>query len=70
MEYGPDQTRLGALSDDEKTLGDALERILATGTHDLSGIVAALNQAGQPKPSTGGSWTEDSFRAEMARLGR
>jgi hypothetical protein len=69
MEYGPTQTRLGALSDYEKALGDALERILAAGTHDLPGIVTALNQSGAPKPSTGGTWTENAFRAEMARLG-
>lgn len=70
MTYGPFQTRLGPLTDYDKALGDALERILATGTHDLPGIVAALNTSGAPKPSGGGTWTEDAFRAEMARLGR
>jgi hypothetical protein len=70
MEYGPYQTRLGALTDDEQALGDALERILATGVHDLPGIVAALNQSDAPKPPSGGTWTEEAFRAEMARLGR
>ena len=69
MVYGPYQTRLGTPSEYEKALGDALERILAAGTHDLPGIVAALNQPDAPKPASGGAWTEDAFRAEMARLG-
>ncbi len=28
-----------------------------------------VNTSDAPKPSTGGTWTEDAFRAEMARLG-
>lgn len=53
----------------EVALGDALEAILTTGTHDLDGIVAGLN-ASDIRPPEGGDWTADTFTREMARLGQ
>lgn len=53
----------------ENRLGDALEAAFAAGAVELPAIVAALNAAGAVARD-GRPWTEDSFRAEMARLGR
>ena len=55
-------------SDYEKKLSGALFEILSRKTHDLAGIVAALNQSGV-KPPSGEIWTDESFAAEMERLG-
>lgn len=55
-------------SEYEKNLSGALFEILSRKTHDLAGIVAALNQSGV-KPAGGGAWTEESFSAELERLG-
>ena len=55
-------------SEYEKKLSGALFEILSRKTHDLAGIVAALNRSGVT-PSSGQSWTEESFSAEMERLG-
>ena len=62
------QTRTGEPSAYENALGDALEAILGAGVHDLSGIVAGLNAAGVRAPD-GAAWSEESFMAEMKRLG-
>ena len=43
----------------EKKLSGALFEILSRKTHDLAGIVAALNQSGV-RPSSGQSWTEET----------
>jgi hypothetical protein len=44
-------------------LGDELEAVMADGTHDLPGIVAALNaRAG------GDVWTTERLAAELATL--
>ena len=64
----PTQTRDRPHGDFENRLGDALEAIFRAGTHDMAGIVAALNQRGT-RTRNGLAWTEDSFRAEMAELG-
>lgn len=55
-------------SEYEKKLSGALFEILSRKTHDLAGIVAALNQSGV-RPSSGQSWTQENFSAEMERLG-
>jgi hypothetical protein len=55
-------------SEYERALSGALFGILSRKIHDLAGIVAALNQAGV-SPSSGQTWTEESFSAEMERLG-
>jgi|SRR5690348_16314933 hypothetical protein len=52
----------------EKALSGALFGILSRKIHDLAGIVAALNQSGV-SPSSGQTWTEEGFSAEMERLG-
>ncbi|MBE2997930.1 hypothetical protein IDM40_04285 [Nocardiopsis sp. HNM0947] len=52
----------------ENALSDELERVFGRGTHDLPGVVAALNETGV-RPAHGGDWTEDTFTTEMARLG-
>ena len=53
----------------EDRLGDALEAAFAAGAAELPAIVAALNAAGAVARD-GTPWTEATFRAEMARLGR
>ncbi len=63
------QTRAAPPSDYENALGDALQAIFAEEIYDLPGVVRRLNAIG-PKPPQGGAWTEQSFSAEMARLGR
>jgi hypothetical protein len=55
-------------SEYEKKLAGVLFQILSRTTHDLAGIVAALNQSGVTA-SGGQAWTEESFSAEMERLG-
>ncbi len=62
------QTRAAAPTDYENRLGDALQEIFAEGIYDLPGLVAALNARGVGTQA-GAAWTEDSFAAEMARLG-
>lgn len=52
----------------QTALADALEKIFATGTHDLPGVIGALNAANVKAPD-GSPWTEQSFRAAMAVYG-
>jgi hypothetical protein len=63
------QTRAAPPSAYEHALADALQAIFADGIDDLPGIVARLNRTSLA-PAAGGPWTEASFVAEMARLGR
>lgn len=62
------QTRDLPHGDYENRLGDALEAIFDAGVKDLPEIVAGLNRTGVKAPG-GQAWTEEIFRAEMARLG-
>ena len=62
------QTRPALPSEYENTLADALSAIFAAEIYDLPRIIEQLQQRGV-QPSTGGVWTEQVFRAEMARLG-
>ncbi len=55
-------------SDYEKLLSRALIGILGRGIHDLPGIIAALNKT-EVGSQSGGTWTEETFVAEMERLG-
>jgi|KBSMisStandDraft_5_1062788.scaffolds.fasta_scaffold817945_2 hypothetical protein len=55
-------------SEYEKKLSGALFEILSRKTHELAGIVAALNES-EVRPSSGQIWTEESFSAELERLG-
>src|SRR5206468_4028601 len=55
-------------SDYEQRLSRTLIGILGRGIHDLPGIVAALNKT-DAGPQSEGAWTEQTFVAEMERLG-
>ncbi|MFD0900635.1 recombinase-like helix-turn-helix domain-containing protein [Actinomadura sediminis] len=52
----------------ELKLAGAIEEVFATGVHDLPGLVAGLRARGVTAPG-GEPLTEDTFRAEMSRLG-
>lgn len=62
------QTRPAPLTDYENALADSLQAIFGEEIYDLAGIVRQLNERG-PKPPGGGAWSEETFTAEMARLG-
>ena len=62
------QTRSAPPSDYETQLCQTLESLFQTGVSELDAIVEGLNQAGFKTPA-GTSWTEQSFQAEMKRLG-
>jgi hypothetical protein len=59
--------RLTASADEHK-LAKTLFGILSAGTHDLPGIIAALNAA-DVRPAEAALWSEENFKAEMERLG-
>ena len=52
---------------DATALADALEDVMADGTHDLDGIAAALNRRGSTAAGQAG-WTPESLAAELAEL--
>lgn len=52
----------------ERKLSGAIMEVFARGTHDLPGLIDGLNGLGLSAPD-GEVWTEESFRAEMRRLG-
>jgi hypothetical protein len=62
------QSRTIAPTDWEMSLAGALEAIYATGTHDLDGVVAGLNNS-RVRPRQGGSWTAETFTATLRDLG-
>ena len=64
----PHQTHPEPISPYEQKLSGAIMEIFGTGTHDLPGLVAGLNDLGLNGPD-GETWTEETFRAEMRRLG-
>lgn len=64
----PIQSRRHELTSYENALADELEAIFGRGVHDLPGLICALNETGV-RPAGGADWTEESFTAEMARLG-
>lgn len=64
----PRQSRTDGPDPAENRLGDALEDLFGRGVHDLSEVVAGLNELGIPAPD-GRPWTTASFGAEMRRLG-
>lgn len=64
----PTQARKHELTSYENALADELEAIFGRGVHDLPGLISALNETGV-RPAGGAEWTEESFTAEMARLG-
>ncbi|MPY99416.1 MAG: hypothetical protein GEU97_15710 [Actinophytocola sp.] len=52
----------------EMKLAGAIEEIFGRGIHDLPGLLTELDAVGIAAPD-GAAWTEDSFTAEMQRLG-
>ena len=62
------QSRSAPPTEYENHLADAIERILGDGIHDLPGVVAHLNEMRVYAP-TGRAWSEESFCAELSRLG-
>lgn len=61
------QSRTAPPTDYENALGDALENVMADGTHDLAGIVKGLTARGI-KAKDGRPFTEDTFKEELKRL--
>jgi hypothetical protein len=62
------QNRAAAPAEFDNRLGDALVAIFAEGVTDLARLVEELNKAGQ-RDRAGQPWTEETFQAEMRRLG-
>ena len=52
----------------EQRLAGAIEEVFATGVHDLPGLIEGLRIRGVHGPGSL-EWDEESFCAEMARLG-
>nr|WP_277188154.1 recombinase-like helix-turn-helix domain-containing protein [Caballeronia sp. BR00000012568055] len=65
----PHQARQRPPTQYENLLGDAIERAFAQGITVLPELVAYLNEFG-PRAQNADVWTEENFRAEMARLGQ
>lgn len=66
---GPHQTREWPPPAYDVQLAHTLEQIYSAGTYDLESVVAALNASGIASPD-GSVWTQESFTATLARLGR
>ena len=64
----PWQHRAEPPSEFEDRLGDALEVIFDRGIEELPELVRQLNACGS-RDRGGAPWTEDTFQAEMRRLG-
>lgn len=62
------QTRPAEPTAYERKLAVAIEEVFGSGRHDLEGLVAGLNDLGVLAPG-GRQWTEESFAAEIKRLG-
>ena len=62
------QNRAEPPSPFEDRIGDALEAIFAKGIDELPAVVRELNSAAV-RDRDGNAWTEESFQAEMKRLG-
>jgi len=62
------QTRQAESTPYERKLAGAIEEVFGSGRHDLGGLVDGLNEMGVLAPG-GRQWTEESFTAEMQRLG-
>jgi hypothetical protein len=61
------QNRADPPTEFENRLGDALEQIFAKGVESLPEVVRELNRVTPDR--AGNPWTEESFQAEMKRLG-
>ena len=61
------QTRAAPPTEFENRLGDALERVFASGACQLAEVVARLNEM-QSFDADGKPWTQASFQEAMSRL--
>lgn len=68
LQLNPTQARRRPPTSYEHALADELEAIFGKGVWDLPGVVAALNATSLRLPA-GAAWTEQTFAAELARLG-
>jgi hypothetical protein len=68
LRLNPEQARRRPPTNYEHALADEIEAIFGQGIWHLAGVVAALNATSLRLPE-GAAWTEESFAAEMARLG-
>jgi hypothetical protein len=64
----PHQTHPHPITPYEAKLSGAIMEVFGRGVHDLPGLVDGLNGLGLNAPD-GSAWTEETFRAEMRRLG-
>ena len=64
----PRQSRPGEPGPYETRLAGAIEEVFGSGVHDLPGLVTGLNDRSLFAPD-GAPWTEQTFTAEMRRLG-
>ncbi len=64
----PHQARRRQPTPYEDLLGDSIERAFASGTDDLTGLVAYLNRCGPSCPKNNGVWTEEIYKEEIALL--
>ena len=62
------QTRPAPPTEYENQLGDALTKIFDNDIDQLPGVIVKLNEMGVQAPN-GAAWTQDSFKAEIKRLG-
>ncbi|KAF4409005.1 MULTISPECIES: recombinase-like helix-turn-helix domain-containing protein [Streptomyces] len=62
------QTRTHEPTDYELKLAGVLEEVYSTFGHELADVVRGLNRS-SVYPPDGNAWTEQSFRAEIKRLG-
>ena len=62
------QNRAEPPSEFDNELGDALEAIFASGIEELPRLIEELNKRGS-RDRAGRPWNEESFQAEMQRLG-
>ncbi|MEU6842168.1 recombinase-like helix-turn-helix domain-containing protein [Streptomyces sp. NPDC046716] len=62
------QSRTHEPSPYELKLAATLEEVFTKDGHELADVIRGLNARQIPAPD-GAAWTEDSFRAEMHRLG-
>lgn len=64
----PTQSRTTPSSPYELKLAGAIEEVFDTGRHDLSGLVAGLNELGIPAPN-GSTWDVGEFLIVIDQLG-
>ncbi|MCF8587607.1 recombinase family protein [Gordonia liuliyuniae] len=64
----PHQARKFEPTPYERKLAGAIEEVFGDGGHTLEALIEGLNENGFHGPD-GKPWSQDSFTAEMARMG-